>query len=254
MQTLYQPHIALSPAMTKARYAILPGDPKRLDHIKTWLTEPQELAFNREYRSLKGDYQGVEILALSTGIGGASTAIALHELHHLGITAVIRIGSCGALQADIALGELILASGAVRDEGTSKAYLDTAYPAISDPTLLQRLQQHSDRLHLPARTGIIRSHDSFYTDRENEICSYWSARGILGADMETAALFVIGTQLQMRTASILNVVVRYQEQAKQAITNYQQQQQACYQGERNEIILALTTLADLAKCDKPNQD
>ena len=91
----------------------------------------QELAYNREFRSLRGRYKGVDVLALSTGIGGSSAGIAVEELHNIGITAAIRIGSCGALQKGIGLGELILVSGAVRDDGASKAYVPAIFPAGS---------------------------------------------------------------------------------------------------------------------------
>ena len=117
-----QAHICLDETLG-IRYAILPGDPARLDRIAKELTDVQELAYNREFRSLRGRYKGVDVLALSTGIGGSSAGIAVEELHNIGITAAIRIGSCGALQKGIGLGELILVSGAVRDDGASKAYL-----------------------------------------------------------------------------------------------------------------------------------
>lgn len=98
-----QAHICLDETLG-IRYAILPGDPARLDRIAKELTDVQELAYNREFRSLRGRYKGVDVLALSTGIGGSSAGIAVEELHNIGITAAIRIGSCGALQKGIGLG------------------------------------------------------------------------------------------------------------------------------------------------------
>ena len=129
-----QAHICLDETLG-IRYAILPGDPARLDRIAKELTDVQELAYNREFRSLRGRYKGVDVLALSTGIGGSSAGIAVEELHNIGITAAIRIGSCGALQKGIGLGELILVSGAVRDDGASKAYVPAIFPAVADFTL-----------------------------------------------------------------------------------------------------------------------
>ena len=110
-------------------YALLPGDPGRLEHIKKFLTDVEELAYHREYRSLRGKYKEMPVLALSTGIGGPSAGIALEELKNIGVRYAIRIGSCGALQKDIPLGELILAEGAVREEGTSKMYVRENFPA-----------------------------------------------------------------------------------------------------------------------------
>ena len=94
-----QPHIRLSENHGAAS-ALLPGDPARLDRIRPFLSDAEELAYNREYRSLVGTYQGVRVLAVSTGIGGASAGIAVEELSRLGVTNMIRIGSCGALQPE----------------------------------------------------------------------------------------------------------------------------------------------------------
>ncbi|MEI3101312.1 MAG: hypothetical protein V8T45_05760 [Oscillospiraceae bacterium] len=98
----------------------------------------QQLENNREFLSIRGSYRGVDILAISTGIGGCSAGIAVEELKNIGIKAMIRIGSCGALQKDIGLGELIVASGAVRDDGASKAYVPDL-PGLCRPELLELL-------------------------------------------------------------------------------------------------------------------
>ena len=102
-----QPHICLDETLG-VRYAILPGDPARLDRVAAQLESMRELAYNREFRSLTGTYKGVPVLAVSTGIGGSSAGICVEELHNIGVEAAIRIGSCGALQKGIALGDLIL--------------------------------------------------------------------------------------------------------------------------------------------------
>ena len=130
-----QPHICLDETLG-VRYAILPGDPARLDRVAAQLESVRELAYNREFRSLTGTYKGVPVLAVSTGIGGSSAGICVEELHNIGITAAIRIGSCGALQKGIALGDLILGCGAIRDDGASKAYVHPEYPAVADYQLL----------------------------------------------------------------------------------------------------------------------
>ena len=109
-----QPHIRLDESV-RAQCALLPGDPARLDRIAPFLSNVRELAYNREYRSLVGEYEGLRVLAVSTGIGGASAGIAVEELHNIGVTAMIRIGSCGALQPQVKLGDLVIVSGAVRD-------------------------------------------------------------------------------------------------------------------------------------------
>ncbi|AIJ07671.1 MULTISPECIES: nucleoside phosphorylase [Edwardsiella] len=237
-----QPHIRLSRAMTQARYALLPGDPQRVEHVARFLEKVEPLGQNREFRALRGEFHGIEVLAISTGIGGASTAIAVEELRHIGITTLIRIGSCGALQDHMAMGDLVIASGAVRDEGTSHAYAPASYPACADNGLVHLLRTEAERLAFPAHCGYVRSHDSFYTDREAELDAEWSARGILAADMETAPLMVVGALRGLRTASVLNVVVTHSGGLAQGINDYQQQEAHSQRGEAREIELALNAI------------
>ena len=237
-----QPHIRLSRAMTGARYALLPGDPQRVEHVARFLDDVQPLAYNREFRSLRGWYQGIEVLVLSTGIGGPSAAIAIEELHRIGVTTLIRIGSCGALQAPMQLGDLVIATAAVRDEGTSQIYVPSGYPACADSGLVHCLQTQAQRLQFPTHSGYVRSHDSFYTDHEAELTAKWAAFGILAADMETAPLMVIGALRGMRTASVLNVVVTSSGELEQGINAYQEADSCGHLGEAREIELALAAI------------
>ena len=243
---MLQPHIQL-PDHLGIRYAILPGDPARLDRIARQLEQVEELAYNREYRSLKGTYKGVPVLALSTGIGGCSAGIAIEELKNIGVTAMIRIGSCGALQNDIALGDLIFGCGAIRDEGASRAYADIRYPAVPDTALLGHCIAAAAERGYPHHVGVVHSHESFYVDTNEEESAYWSRCGALGADMETAALFVIGRLRGIRTASILNNVVLYGQDTADAIGDYAGGEDMSAVGERREIAVALEALYRLSR-------
>ncbi|WP_447873627.1 nucleoside phosphorylase [Serratia fonticola] len=240
--TQLQPHIRLSRQMTLAHYALLPGDPQRVEHVARFLEQVEDFGQNREYRALRGWFRGVEVLVISTGMGGPSTAIAAEELHQIGVDCLVRIGSCGAMQSSMKLGDLVIASAAVRDEGTGNAYIPAAYPASADCGLVYLLRQQAQKLGYSTHCGYVRSHDSFYTDREQEITDFWSAKGILAADMETAPLMVVGALRNMRIASILNVVVEHQGCLEQSINDYQQQEHSCQRGEEREIVLALETL------------
>lgn len=239
-----QPHIHLT-KKDGAGYALLPGDPERVSRVKAFLEDPVELAYNREYRSVKGMYKGVPLLVVSTGIGGPSTAIALEELKQIGVHTLIRIGSSGALQPNVNIGELILSEGAVRDEGTSKAYISSNYPAISDPTVLTHLKMHAESLNIPHHVGLVRSHDSFYTDNEETIDAFWSKQGILGSDMETAALLTLARLRGLRAASILNVVVPYTGDLQSGINQLQSGESLTRKGEQYEIKVALETIVSL---------
>ena len=237
----FMPHIRLSKEQA-APHVLLPGDPQRLDRIAECLEEVKELAYNREYRSLRGVYKGVPVMAVSTGIGGASAAIAVEELVRIGVRNMIRIGSCGALQKGIRLGDLILVNGAVRDDGASVTYVDSIYPAIPDTELLAACMMSAEELGVKFHVGIARSHDSFYIDDEEAVSTYWRERGVLGSDMETAALFVIGRLRGVKTASILNTVVEYEDNLEDNINNYTDGVNATVQGEKNEIHVALEAL------------
>lgn len=242
-----QPHIQCN-SMDGAKYAILPGDPARVDRIKAFLTETRDIAYNREMKSVSGYYKGVKVMAVSTGMGGASTGIAVEELRNIGVTHMIRIGSSGALQKNIQLGELVIVSGAVRDDGASRAYVGEQYPAIPDPRLMMTMIQVAEELDIPFQIGRARSHDSFYTDDEASIDRYWSKKGILAADMETAALFTIGGLRGVKTASVLNTVALYEGDLEEEINGYVSLEGATVQGEQNEILLALETIVRVDNC------
>ena len=233
-----QAHILLEENLG-IKYAIMPGDPGRIRRIAEHLKDMQQLENNREFLSIRGSYRGVDILAISTGIGGCSAGIAVEELKNIGIKAMIRIGSCGALQKGIGLGELILASGAVRDDGASKAYVPDIFPACADRELLSCCVQAAEALGAVWHEGIVHSHESFYHEENDAQSAYWSSKGVLGADMETAAIYTIGRLRGLRAASILNNVVLYGQDTADSIGDYAQGAQLAAQGETSEILTAL---------------
>lgn len=237
----FMAHIKIEDTNT-VKDALLPGDPARLDRIAGFLEQVEELACNREFRSIKGVYKGREVLAVSTGIGGASTAIVVEELAAAGVKHMIRIGSCGALQKGMHVGDLVLVHGAVRDEGTSKAYVDAAYPAVADFALLGACREAAEAERYPYHIGIARSHDSFYIDEKDEIYAYWRKKGVIASDMETAGLYVAGRLRGVRCASILNVVVGCGEDLQEQINHYTDGEDMAARGERREILTALNAL------------
>lgn len=222
-----------------AKYAIMPGDPKRIDVIKEFLENPKELMYNREFRSVIGSYKGIKVIAISTGVGGSSASLACEELAHLGVKYMIRIGSAGALQNNIALGDLIIGEGAIRDDGVSKAYVDSIYPACPDHELLEMIIESCKELDFPYHTGIIHSHETFYHDSNTEEEKKWSKLGVLGADFESAALFVVGRIRKVKCASILNNVVLYGQDTSASIGDYVDGESITSIGEKREIKVAL---------------
>ncbi len=241
-----QAHIRCS-SKDAADYAILPGDPARVERVGRLLENCKEVVYNREFRTVSGYYKGIKVLVTSTGIGGPSTGIAVEELRNIGVKTLIRIGSCGALQNNIRLGDLIIATGAVRNEGTSDTYIERGYPAVPDIEILSHILTAAKILGYNHHCGVIRSHDSFYTDDEASIDRFWGERGVLAADMESAPLMVIGALRKLKTASILNVVVESDGQLENGINDYVDAKNAAAAGEEREIILALEAIASLSK-------
>lgn len=246
---MLQAHIQLDESVN-ARYAILPGDPARIDRIIPFLTDVKELMFNREYRSVSGFYKGIKVIAISTGMGGSSTSIAVEELHNIGVEAMVRIGSCGALQEGIGLGDLVIGCGAIRDDGASRAYIDIRYPAVPDVDLLNCVIQAAREKNFPHHVGVIHSHESFYMDNNAEEEAYWSKYGTLGSDFESAALFTVGRIRHVRTASILNNVVVKGADTVESVGSYAGGADMCAIGEAREIEASLEALYLLDKMNK----
>ncbi|EPB3091368.1 TPA: nucleoside phosphorylase [Vibrio vulnificus] len=237
-----QPHLCVDETQVAER-VIVCGEPDRANRIAALLENAELIAENREYRLFNGEFQGKAITVCSTGIGAPSMIIAVEELKQCGAKYIIRVGSAGAMQPNIALGELIVAEGAVRDEGGSKAYIDAAYPAYASFSLLKGLDGYLQMQTVPYHMGVVRSHDSFYTDDEETLCQYWNKKGILGADMETSALFTVGRLRGLLVASVLNNVVRYQQDVKEGVSQYVNDDDAMMAGEKRASLAALTALS-----------
>lgn len=248
-----QPHILCEPKDI-AEYVILPGDPKRVLRAAAYLEDWKEIADNREFKTITGQYKGVPITITSTGIGGPSTAIAIEELVACGAKYFIRIGSGGAVQREIEIGDLIIATGAVREDGASKMYVRENYPAVADFYLTNILIDTCKALQYKYHTGIVRSHDSFYIDNEAEIMDFWSQKRVLASDMETATLFTLTRLRGAYAASILNNVVKYQENVKEGVHDYVFSKEAAGEGEKKEIMLALEGMLSLHQNKMKSRD
>lgn len=241
-----QAHIQLDDSL-QVRCALLPGDPKRVDIIKEYLTNAEELTFNREYRSIIGKYKDMDVIGISTGMGGASVAIAVEELKNIGVNTMMRIGSAGALQDNIGLGDLVICEGAIRKDGASNTYIDVAYPAVANYRLINHCVAVAKEYNWQYHCGIVLSHESFYYDEDEADCQKWSKKGILATDFETAALYTVGRLRNIYTASILNNVVLWGDNTESSIGNYQIGASKTSEGEKREIQLALEAMYRLQK-------
>lgn len=242
--TSLQPHI-LAKTGDISSFALLPGDPGRVNAVAKHLANVEEISHNREYFLIRGFYKNTPITVMSTGMGGVSVAIGIEELVRCGLRYGIRIGSAGALQRDVGNGSLVIAEGAVRDEGTTQAYVPLGVPAIPSPEVYQAICQAASELRIPYSSGLIRSHDSFYRDDEAEVSAFWHRKGILAAEMECATLFVVGFLRGLKTGGILNVVVEYEEATDEGISALVAADAKRKAGEQNEIRVGLEALHTL---------
>jgi uridine phosphorylase len=233
-----QPHIMCGEGDIN-KYVLLPGDPGRVQRIGKHLKNAREIAQNRGYLTWNGEYQGVPVTVTSSGIGGPSMAIALHELRNLGARTFIRVGSCGGLGEHVKTGDVVIPIGCVRDEGTSKAYVDLSYPAIPDLELTVVLVEAAKRFGHTFHTGINRSHDSFYIPNILEVESVWRKRNVISEDLETAALFTISGIIGVKAGCVLNTVVAYGQKPEGGISNFAMGDPVCEKGERASIEIAL---------------
>ncbi|MGE5593127.1 MAG: nucleoside phosphorylase [Betaproteobacteria bacterium] len=221
---------------------LLPGDPARVRRIAEMLENAREVAFNREFLTMVGEYKGIGVTVTSTGCGAPSMGIAIEEHARLGARVAIRVGSCGALQPGMGLGDLVVAIAAARCDGTTALYADPAFPAVADLDVTTALSSEARKTGARVHIGPVHSHDSFYVDNYQEIRQHWSRLGLVASDMETGALFVIGRIRGLRTGSILNVVVTAEGHTDEGIAQFQRGEEATRRGERNSIAAALEAL------------
>ena len=224
-----QYHVGLGPGMV-GQYVLLPGDPKRCEKIAAYFEEPQLMADSREYVTFTGLLDGVKVSVTSTGIGGPSASIAMEELTRCGAHTFVRVGTCGGMQLPVVGGDLVIATGAIRMEGTSKEYAPIEFPAVADLEVVNALAAAAKELGAKSHIGVVQCKDSFYGQHEPEVkpVSYellpkWEAFvrcGALASEMESAALFVVASCLKVRCGTVL-LTVANQERAKAGLPNPQ---------------------------------
>ena len=209
-----QPHLKINP-QDISPYVLLPGDPARVDIIGSYLKNFKIISSNREFRVGTGEYKNKKITICSTGIGCPSTAIATEELIAAGAKYLIRIGTCGgAWRRDIGIGDVIIAIGAVRDEGTTPEYIPLGFPAIANYKIIAALKSAAEKNNASYYLGINRTHDAYYGNQDTIVKwgrylleDRWKNNDtpILSSDMENSALLVIATLRGAAAGAILAV-------------------------------------------------
>ena len=210
------------------RYVILPGDPKRCEKIAAYFDNAKLIADSREFVTYTGELDGVKVSVTSTGIGGPSASIAMEELYRCGADTFVRIGTCGGMQPEVKSGDIVIATGAIRMEGTSREYAPIEFPAVANLDVTNALVKAAGIKGVDYHTGVVQCKDSFYGQHEPEVkpVSYellnkweaWKRLGCLASEMESAAIFTVASCLRVRAGSCF-LVMANQEREKLGLPN-----------------------------------
>lgn len=210
------------------KYVILPGDPGRCKKIADHFDRPKKVGDHREYVTYTGYLDGEKVSVTSTGIGGPSAAIAMEELKEIGAHTFVRVGTCGGIKTEVKSGDIVIATSAIRAEGTSKEYAPIEFPAVSDFNVTNCLVEAAKNLNYSYHTGVVQCKDSFYGQHKpnqmpvsydlNNKWQAWKRLGTLASEMESAALFVVASYLGVRCGSCF-LVVANQEREKEGMEN-----------------------------------
>ena len=205
------------------RYCILPGDPGRVPAIAALFDDAKQIAYNREFNVWTGTLLGEKVTACSTGIGGPSASIAMEELHKCGADTFIRTGTCGGIDLNVQSGDVVVATGAIRYEHTSREYAPIEFPAVADFQVTNALVEATKKLGFPLHTGIVQCKDSFYGQHDpaaspvyyelQQKWESWKRLGVKASEMESAALFVVAAALGCRCGSCFHVVWNQEREA-----------------------------------------
>ena len=205
------------------RYCILPGDPGRVPAIAALFDDAHQVAYNREFNVWTGTLLGEKVTACSTGIGGPSAAIAMEELHKCGADTFIRTGTCGGIDLNVQSGDIVVATGAIRFEHTSREYAPIEYPAVANFDVTCALVQAAKNLGKSLKTGVVQCKDAFYGQHSParmpvsyELLNKWEAwkrLHVKASEMESAALFVVADALGCRCGSCFHVIWNQEREA-----------------------------------------
>lgn len=229
-----------------ATLAIVPGDPGRVETIARLMDKPAHLASHREFTSWRGELEGRAVIVCSTGIGGSSTSIAVEELAQLGVRTFLRVGTTGAIQPHIQVGDVLVTTAAVRLDGASLHFAPLEFPAVADFDCTSALVGAAREAGYPVHVGVTASSDTFYPGQERYdtfsgrvvrrfrgSMEEWQAMGVLNYEMESATLMTMCSSQGLRAGMVAGAIVnRTQQEIPNAATMKQAETAAV------EVVLA----------------
>lgn len=202
MPDLLLPILGLRSAQVPDRVIVV-GDPARARALSERLQDANNVANNREYLSFLGTFDGHRVLVVSHGVGAAGAAVCFEELFRADAKLVIRAGTAGALQDHIGDGSVVVATGAVRDEGVTHRLVPDTFPAVADPDVVIALRHSAEAADRPIHEGLFLTSDLFYPHKMlgNDL-ALWSDAGVIATEMEASALFVLASLHGRQAGSI----------------------------------------------------
>ncbi|MDS0283397.1 nucleoside phosphorylase [Haloarcula onubensis] len=238
-----QPHLLVEPGDLHD-IVLLPGDPGRVDRIAGHCEDTEVVAQNREYKLVNASYEGRELTICSTGIGSPSAAIAVEELAAVGCETFVRVGTTGALQSGIDIGDMVVATGAAKDEGTTERYEDKAVPAVPDYDVLSALVDASEANGEDVHVGPVATDDAFYAETE-EYVEDWEAAGLQCVEMEAAAIFSLARRKGLAAGAICTVDGNLVEGTQKGETDADELPEKAKNNVERAIDIALTAATTL---------
>jgi|TARA_B110000116_G_scaffold239398_1_gene226803 uridine phosphorylase len=198
-----QPHLLVGKGEVN-EIALLPGDPSRVEFFARLCDDFEIISENREYKIYNAEYEGKNITICSTGIGCPSAAIAIEELYRVGVKKMIRVGTAGAIQRGINIGEFVIATGAAKEEGTTKRYEPETYPAVAHHEIVSALIESSERQGVEFHVGAVVTDDAYYAETQ-EYIEKWKNAKLLAVEMETSVVLALSRRLGIQAGAILTI-------------------------------------------------
>lgn len=241
------PHLLLEPSDISP-YVLTCGDPARAKQISEHLTDAKQVGASREYHTYTGAYKGLRVTAISHGVGGAGAAICFEELARLGARTIIRVGTCGSYLREIRSGDLLIGTGATREDGTSNVLVDPAFPAVSNLDVTNALRDAARaRGDVKFALGVLRSDAAFYHGLTPNPHQYWADAGAVGIEMELATLLIIASLRKIRAGGIFAADGNPNEAVSENMSDYDPHRDVVAQAKGTMIEIALEALLKLSQ-------
>ena len=209
-------HLGLTKSdLQGATLAIVPGDPERVEKIAALMDKPVKLASHREFTTWRAELDGKAVIVCSTGIGGPSTSIAVEELAQLGIRTFLRIGTTGAIQPHINVGDVLVTTASVRLDGASLHFAPMEFPAVADFECTTALVEAAKSIGATTHVGVTASSDTFsgrVVSRFKGSMEEWQSMGVMNYEMESATLLTMCASQGLRAGMVAGVIVNRTQQ------------------------------------------